>query len=105
MWDKLLWGIEFKGAMPGDTPILIGTAWVRPPMNGRYSGEPTRAMLFNTRREAREWCSAKMAEYAGRSDCCKKWRFRPVRVRETVMMWNVEVMGACAASCASSPAP
>ena len=33
---------------------------------------------------ARAWCDVQYAKYAGRDDCCSKWRFRPVRVRETV---------------------
>jgi hypothetical protein len=49
-----------------------------------YQGEPTRALLFTTRTEARSFCDVQHAKYIGRTDCCARWRFRPVRVRETV---------------------
>ena len=83
-WVKNLWGVEFTGSMPGDTPTLLGQAWMNPRPKSQYDGEPTRAMLFCTRKQARAWCRVKMAEYAGRDDCCGKWKFRPVRVAETV---------------------
>lgn len=34
----------------------------------------------------RKFCNAQHAKYAGRDDCCAKWRFKPVRVRETVQV-------------------
>lgn len=92
-WDRLLWGIEFTGGMPDDKPGLIGTTWMRPAVAPSYMDEPTRPCLFYTRQKAREWCKAKMAEYSGREDCCARWRFRPVRVRELVTP-NDEVTGA-----------
>ena len=46
--------------------------------------EPTRALLFPTWARALEWCRAKRAIYRGRTDVCAKWRWRPVRVVESV---------------------
>ena len=61
-WDRLLWGVEFSS--PREKPLIIWTAWMRPQTQARYSGEPTRPILFCTRAKAREWCKAKMSEYA-----------------------------------------
>jgi len=87
-WDRLLWGVTFTGGMVGDKPSLIGTHWMRPTPEARYDDEPTRPLLFCTRAAAREWCRVRVAEYAGRTDSCGKWKFRPVRVRELVTMSN-----------------
>jgi len=81
-WDRLLWGIEFIDSRK-EYP-LIGTVWMRPPPKSQYEGEPTRPILFTTRKLAREWCKNKRAQYLGRLDFVAKWRFRPVRVREKV---------------------
>lgn len=91
-WDRLLWGVEFadRGVEFVDSRkdrFLIGTAWMNPRPKSQYKGEPTRPILFTTRKQAREWCKNKQAEYAGRTDFVAKWRFRPVRVREKV--WKV----------------
>lgn len=80
-WNRLLWGVELSS--PLSKPKLIGSLW-----HGQtpypYPDEPTRALLFCTRKAAREWCRAEMAKCAWRCDYCSDWRFRPVRVRETV---------------------
>src|SRR3990167_7561463 len=84
-WDRLLWGVEFYsvGDPPRDRLTILGTGWshVRA---GDYAGEPTRPLLFMTRADARHWCAKKLATYAGRTDRRAAWRFRPIRVRETV---------------------
>jgi len=82
-WRRNLWGVEFTSGRRADTPMLIGTAWstARP---GDYVGEPTRPLLFVSRRTARAWCQAKCAQYADRTDTCAMWRFRAVPVRETI---------------------
>lgn len=86
-WDRLLWGIQMQGSDARDRPMLLGEAWTdleaRP---GPGFGEPSRALLFTTRALARKFCNAQHAKYAGRDDCCAKWRFKPVRVRETVQV-------------------
>lgn len=82
-WDRQLWGVEFSSSFDPER-LLLGEGWHdwrRPPS---YAGEPTGVLLFTTRRTARVWCESKAAEYAGRTDSCASWRFRPIRVRETV---------------------
>lgn len=82
-WDRRLWGVIFSGAK-GER-ILIGEAWEHGGfLLAAMPGEPTRALLFTTRAAARDWCKAKMQTYEGRNDCCAKWKFMPVRVRELV---------------------
>lgn len=84
-WDRILWGVKFHGGMKDDKPFLIGQAWHKPMPKSQYDGEPSRVLLFCTREKAREWCRARTTDYAGHFDCAK-WRFTPVRVRETVVM-------------------
>jgi len=86
-WDRLLWGIEFssKNDGLGDKPMLIGGNW-HPDNKPRYPGEPSRPVLFETRKLAREWCAAKNEWCKSRNDLCKYWHFRPVRVRESVCL-------------------
>lgn len=65
--------------------ILLGDAWhsVRPM---HYLGEPTRALIFWSRRQARVWCAAAHKRYSDRPDDCRRWKFRPVKVRETLRL-------------------
>lgn len=85
-WARRLWGVEFRGSDPRLRPHLLGTAWLtnRSPSGDFYPGEPTRPLLFTTRAAARAWCDAKQSAYAQDHDRCADWRFRPVRVLETV---------------------
>jgi hypothetical protein len=86
-WDRLLWGVEFTGTRDDDEPMLIGRIWAPEWASSTfYPGEPTRALLFTTRAQARQWCVMTMAEWRNdrRDDCVSRWRVRPVRVRETV---------------------
>lgn len=83
-WDRNLWGVEFTGGVPGDKPLLIGTARMRPSPQSQYAGEPTRAILFTTRELARAWCRSRKEFYKVSGTCCEKWKFTPVRVREIV---------------------
>ena len=80
-WDQQLWGVSFTSS--GSKHVILGTAW-HAIFDPRYEGEPSRPLLFLTRRTARAWCEAQHAKYAGREDCCADWRFRPIRVRMTV---------------------
>lgn len=82
-WNNRRWGVLFFGAQPQDTGTLIGQCW-HMDAKSTYAGEPARALLFTSRREARAWCQQQQAKYAGRPDGCARWRFRPVRVRERV---------------------
>lgn len=84
-WDRPLWGIWFYGA--DEPPMLLGALWhaqARDCATG-YDGEPSRALLFTTRRLARAWCVERNAEWrAHGSAIVQAWRVVPVRVRETV---------------------
>jgi len=82
MWNRALWGIKFVGSKKES--MLLGKAWetLAP---AHYEGEPTRALLFMTREQARQWCREKRQQYKGREDCCKHWRFIPVKVIEKVI--------------------
>jgi len=80
-WDRRLWGVEFESKLI--PPLLLGGGWCAPTPE-HYSGEPSRALLFTTRGGARRWCQEQRASYAKSTDVCRTWRFRPVRVRETV---------------------
>lgn len=78
-WDRTLWAVAFKS--PGtNQPFLVGESWhaVRP---AAYVDEPTRALLFRTRRTAREWAKAKTLDSKRHSVGWKLWA---VRVRETL---------------------
>lgn len=77
-WNRKLWGVECVTAT-GST-MLIGCAWLRADTS-HYDGEPTRALLFMSRQQAREWCRKKSKEY---DDPHLGFCFRPVRVIETV---------------------
>lgn len=88
-WVKELWGVVLTDDDGEGRPMLIGSMWHAGELRrASYPGEPPRALLFTTRQEAREWCQAKQAEYSNRpeSDPARAWRFRPVRVRETVQI-------------------
>jgi hypothetical protein len=83
-WERYLWGVEFTIWDKREPPRLIGALWNNYPPRPSHDGEPSRALLFVTRRQARAWCAEKNKQYAGRADCCRHWRFQPVRVVETV---------------------
>ena len=84
-WDRQLWGVMFRGGRDEIGPI--GTLWNdRYHAPNPYHGEPPRALLFTTRGAARAWCAMKMMEYRHYPEghACRKWKVRPVRVRERV---------------------
>lgn len=88
-WHRLLWGVAFESVAGDHDAMLIGSLWADDLKSIRYEGEPTRALLFCTRAQARAWCAKKMAGWReGRtaSDPVMTWRVRPVRVRETVQV-------------------
>ncbi len=79
-WNRQLWGVEFKGRLKEDKPMLLGQAWHRVELAApTYEGEPTRALLFTSREACRKWCRGRQPE-AGELG----WRFTPVKVRELV---------------------
>jgi len=81
-WHEKLWGIEFRSSADGEK-MLLGSIWHGTKIIS-YDGEPTRALVFCTRKAARAWCRNKMNAYKGQEGVCRKWRFRPIRVIETV---------------------
>lgn len=88
-WHRLLWGVQFTRSRDDDAPMLIGGLWhdEARKFNGFYEGEPTRALLFCTRREARHWCTDTNRKWQATKDPIQqRWRVRPVRVRETVQI-------------------
>ena len=78
-WDRLLWGVLLHSQAE---PLLLGAVWHEAEFGG-YAGEPSRALLFCTRRQAREWCATWNAKETA-SGTSVRWRVSPVRVRETV---------------------
>lgn len=88
-WHRRLWGVEFRGAF-GDRLSILSTGWHDGGRPAAYAGEPTRPLLFTTRAAARAWCQAKRARYANRTDVCRAWRFRPIKVRERLAVVMLE---------------
>ena len=80
-WDRMKWGIALTTRLD-PKPALIGGMW-HPNGKARYPGEPTRAVLFDTRAQARSWARSKTQEANMHSP---DWRFHVVRVREVVAM-------------------
>lgn len=77
--DRPLWGVEFKGRT-AEPPIIIGAMWHSEyRSNAHYKGEPTRALLFCTREQAREWCRERKERSKDLG-----WKFTPIKVREVV---------------------
>ena len=84
-WDRPLWGIIFTGL--DRVPTMIGSLWHKEAgiAGAKYKGEPTRALLFCTRRQARDWCAATNKVWAAYNDgIVEHWRVHPVQVREVV---------------------
>ena len=80
-WKRELWGVEFRGV--DRKKMLLGSLWhsVRPTP---YYDEPAHALLFMTRSAARAWCRNQMNISKGRTDYYGQWKFRAIKVVETV---------------------
>lgn len=74
---RVVWGVEFDSWR--GTPTLLWRGWHEAAAPA-YPGEPTRPLVFETRALARAWCREKQATFAGRTDACAAWRFRPVKL-------------------------
>lgn len=88
-WNRLLWGVVFSSGPADREAMLIGGLWATDLGGTPYAGEPTRALLFCTRKQAREWCAETMRKWRDgrqRDDIVARWTVRPVRVRETVQV-------------------
>ena len=82
---RLLWGVTLSNLR--GKPQLIGLLSHVPAHNREpYDGEPTHKLLFTTRAAARRWAAERTAFYREYpdGDCCRDWRYRAVRVCETV---------------------
>lgn len=84
IWNRRLWGVRFTGS--DGRSFLIGNSWHRANnmANKGYPGEPTRALLFCTRAQARTFCREQRKSAMLTGGVCEKWRYAAVRVRETV---------------------
>ena len=79
-WRRDLWGILAGGK--NSEPFLLTSIWDDVLVERNfYDGEPPRALLFTTRADARKWMAGRTIIDPAE---VKKWRLRPVRVRETV---------------------
>lgn len=79
----MLWAVEMRSVKERPEGMLIGEAWIygpTPPL--RFEGQTSRCLLFKTRGQARRWCREAEARSRRHNP---SWRFRPVRVRETVV--------------------
>ena len=83
-WDKRVWGVRFDNGFDDQT-LLLGLLWNNTFKYATHDGDPLRPLLFNSRRLAREWCTAQMDQWKIYSvgHPVRKWRVRPVRVRAT----------------------
>lgn len=81
-WNRRLWGAVFTGK---GSCFLVGEAW-KHRRSEAYPGEPSRALLFSTRQQARTFCAEKTAKYASYPEghVCRDWTMTPVAVRERV---------------------
>lgn len=77
-WDKVLWGVELSHCASNERTLMLGSARHRPYRRG-HEDEPTRVLLFCTRKQARDWCksSNELAGHLG-------WKYTPIKVRERV---------------------
>jgi hypothetical protein len=87
-WRIAQWGVALTTGR-SRRPVLLGCGWLEDwadRYQRAYPGEPLRVLLFTRRAQARAWCRVQQARYASRprGDICRAWRFRPVRVVETV---------------------
>jgi len=79
-WRRVLWAVEMRSKSCRPEGMIVGTAW-RKVEAARYNGEPTRCLLFRTRKHARAWCAEATEKHAKHSP---DWEFRPIRVREII---------------------
>jgi hypothetical protein len=83
-WDRNLWAIQLTSA--NNLPKIIGSLLHKDAVHvgSKYKGEPTRPLLFCTRKQARAYCSETNKAWSTRADCVfYRWNVRPLKVRET----------------------
>lgn len=82
LWAVVFWTRDRTDVH--DRPHLCWGGWHPGLQFPRYNGEPTRLVAFTTRRLARAYVQRHHAEWMKRADFVRDWRFRVVRVVETV---------------------
>lgn len=78
---RYAWGIEYIEA--SCDPLLIDPEWCGYYETVTFRGISSQYLLFETRAEARAWCSDKNKD-SKRIGGKRSWYFRPVKVRETI---------------------
>lgn len=82
-WNRKFWGIVLH--TNDRDPMLLGSLWAGGNQLVRYDDEPTRALLFCSRKKAREFCRKRNEYYKDhKSNTLNKWRVKVVRVIEKV---------------------
>ena len=77
-WDRVLWGIELKSTITTEPPMMLGARRDTTDRCG-HDGEPTRTLLFCTRKQARDW-----RRENNERDGHLGWKYTPIKVRERV---------------------
>ena len=77
-WNRVLWGVELKSTIKNEPPTILGSRWHFADRRG-HDGEPSRVLLFCTRKQARDWCRGRNErdEHLG-------WKYTPIKVSERV---------------------
>jgi hypothetical protein len=85
--QRILWGVTLRG--PLSPEHLLYEPW-NSPRRAAYPGEPTRALVFQTRAKARAWAKHQQASYRNYplGSVVRDWHFRAVRVTE-LLLWGV----------------
>lgn len=69
-----------RSSTPCPESMILCTQWHKLEPR-RYPSEPTRALLFTTRKAASDWARQARIKHAKHSP---DWKFKPVRVRENL---------------------
>ena len=76
VWDRKLWGVALAPNKIRDCPSLLVSSWDNSTWQV-YAGQPTRPMIFQTRKQCHAWIAAHRGDYFAK-------QYRCVRVRERV---------------------
>lgn len=87
-WQGVRWGVARDTVGSKEPPSLLGEGWHDELWRKKpdFEGQMPRVLMFQTRAQARAWCRAQRAKYTERSTWCARWRFRPVKVSESVIV-------------------
>lgn len=80
-WSRKFWGVCFTDR--DGRQHLIGEGWAAHRLT-RATDAPGRALLFMSRREARNWCRERLRQWSSGDAITAQWRVSPVRVVESV---------------------